>query len=197
MGIGLKFKTVKGIGSEFWFSLDVEDIPILSQSPNHQLVPDDSEDIPNEKTKILMQTPKKHKSSIIRKKARRPIVIIVDDTDLNRFVLHKIAEKVGVNIKIAECINGLEAVKLFIDKCLRKSRKTLIFMDIDMPIMNGFEATRRIRKFKSIERPIIIAVTAYDMNSVKERCKDLGCDGFLTKPILSSNIVKLINSLFV
>lgn len=79
---------------------------------------------------------------------------------------------------------GLNAVKLGVDKF------DLVLMDCDMPIMNGFEATRAIREWESEQGRTssipIIALTAHAMNGDKQRCFEAGMDDYITKPIILS-----------
>ena len=171
MGSQIKVKSHVGVGSEFWFSLETNAVV----KDSHEIIEDNKSDkesmirsessalVPTECPNFTLFDNKMHKSSLRRRKSLKPIVFIVDDTDMNRFVISKITEKFG--IKIIECRNGLEAVSAFIDKCVRKKRKSLIFMDIEMPVMNGIEATIRIRKFRSEISPLIVAVTAFDLSA--------------------------------
>lgn len=114
-------------------------------------------------------------------------ILIAEDEPINFMLLQKILEK--VNSKIIWAKNGKEAVdKAFSDKSIG-----LILMDIRMPIMDGVEATKIINK-KLPELPIV-AVTAYTLSNEKEKCKEAGAVGFLTKPVRPSEIIPLVNKL--
>ncbi|MCG8456329.1 MAG: response regulator, partial [Holophagales bacterium] len=79
----------------------------------------------------------------------------------------------------ADCAaNGLEAVTAF-----RAEKYDLILMDLQMPVMDGLEATRRLREESPGPRPRIVAVTAHAMAGDRERCLAQGMDGYLSKPV--------------
>ena len=110
--------------------------------------------------------------------------LIVDDDSVNRTVLRKMLE--NLNIKVQSAENGLEALSI-IEK---KQKFNFIFMDCNMPIMDGFEATRAIRKIG--DDTIIIALTAHAYQSDKQDCLNAGMDYFLAKPIKIDDIQKVI-----
>ena len=87
-------------------------------------------------------------------------------------------------------INGMEAIQLF-----RKNRYDIVFMDCQMPLMDGFEATRAIRaaEGKGSERTPVIALTANAMTEEHDRCMASGMDDFLTKPISQPRIFAALN----
>ena len=110
-------------------------------------------------------------------------LLIAEDEDSNYLLLRAILAE--HNIHIIRARNGKEAVEI----C--KSRHIdLVLMDIKMPVMDGFEATRQIRKLKP-ELPII-AQTAYTMSEEKERALTAGCDNYITKPLKSGELIELI-----
>ncbi len=113
-----------------------------------------------------------------------PVIMIVEDDETNRFVLETIMQKSGVRIVVAK--NGKEAVELFQSRTL-----DLIFMDCQMPVMDGFKATEQIlEKVASgtAKRPVIIALTADATQATRQRCKDVGMDDYLLKPIEFSKL---------
>jgi len=96
----------------------------------------------------------------------------------------------SVNNKLFHAKTGIEAIKI----CRENSDINLILMDINMPEMDGFTATREIRKFnKDI---IIIAQTAYVLKSDREKAFDAGCNDYLTKPVKKKDLFKIIGSYF-
>ncbi len=104
-------------------------------------------------------------------------VLLVDDNVVNQKVATHFLERMGITITLAN--DGAEAVKLFDINTYQ-----LVLMDLQMPIMDGFEATRRIRDFEGWrQRTPIIALTANAMAGQMERCLAAGMDGFLTKPL--------------
>jgi PAS domain S-box-containing protein len=111
-----------------------------------------------------------------RKAASDRLVLIVEDEPSNRTLARKMIENLGCRVEIAT--NGLEAVEAF-----SPGKFSAILMDMQMPIMDGMEATRRIRERESGSTHVpIIALTANVMPEDRERCLASGMDEFLTKP---------------
>jgi CheY-like chemotaxis protein len=88
-------------------------------------------------------------------------------------------------------MNGAEAV----EKCQQHPEIDLILMDIKMPVMNGIEATKQIRKFKP-DIPII-AITAYAQTGDEHRIIEAGCNDYLAKPLRKDRLIKLLNEVGV
>ena len=113
---------------------------------------------------------------ILAERLRGSKVLLVDDNIFNQQVGIEILEQVGLHVDVAD--NGIDAVDMVND-----NNYDLVFMDIQMPRMNGIDATKAIREdFLSDELPIV-AMTADAMKSVKNECLQAGMDGFLVKPI--------------
>jgi CheY-like chemotaxis protein len=92
------------------------------------------------------------------------------------------------NVEILEATNGQEALDLFII-----GKPELIFMDIQMPEMDGIEATMEIRRLeKGNGRIPIVALTAGSIKGEEEKCMNAGMDSFLTKPIVQKELVKVL-----
>lgn len=106
-------------------------------------------------------------------------VLLVEDNAINRKLARKILEKLGIIVLVAE--NGQEAVDM-----LRYEDVELVLMDVQMPVMDGYEATRQIRNplvgVKNIMIPVV-AMTANAMQGDRERCLAVGMDDYLSKPI--------------
>lgn len=104
-------------------------------------------------------------------------VLIVEDNEVNQIVLKSFVKKMGYQSQSA--MNGLEAVER-----LAKEKYDIILMDCQMPVMNGFDATREIRKILGPSNRIpIIAVTANAMEGDREKCLKAGMDDYLKKPV--------------
>ncbi len=109
-------------------------------------------------------------------------VLIVDDVPSNRFLLRSYLE--ALNLEILEAENGAEAVEM-----VRKQKPGIILMDLRMPIMNGLDATKEIKRIPSRKDTPIIAVTASSMHFEDEDIKSSGFDGFLDKPVSRTQIL--------
>ena len=104
-------------------------------------------------------------------------LLIVEDNPTNQLVIKGLLKKMGYQFKAAE--NGLEALEI-----LSKEKFDLILMDCQMPIMDGFEATEKIRAADQPYHNIpIIAVTANTSSDDRERCYQVGMCDFLEKPV--------------
>ncbi|KAJ9545918.1 hypothetical protein OSB04_025625 [Centaurea solstitialis] len=112
-------------------------------------------------------------------------VILADDDGVNRMVTKKLLEKLGCHVTTVS--SGFE--------CLSSLGPTmtpfhLVILDLHMPEMDGFEVATRIRKFRSRNRPLIIALTASAEEQVWERCLQVGMNGVIRKPVLLRGLEK-------
>ena len=115
-------------------------------------------------------------------------VLIVEDGNLNYILLKALIEKVvSYECEIFRAENGLLAVEF----CKNHKDLDLILMDIQMPVMDGFEATRRIKK-KFPNLPII-AQTAYTSKENQDMAKAVGCTDFISKPVHKERIADVMS----
>ena len=110
-------------------------------------------------------------------------ILVAEDNASNQFLIRLLLEKLGIEVTIAN--NGREALQL-----AEKNKYQIIFMDMQMPDMNGYEATKEIRK-KEIKTPVY-ALTANAMKGDENRCIESGCNGYLRKPIIKKEILRVI-----
>jgi PAS domain S-box-containing protein len=108
-------------------------------------------------------------------------LLIAEDQPENRLLLRKLLEPLGFDLR--EAVNGQEAVALFEQWC-----PDLIWMDIRMPVMNGLEATRQIRKTDAGAQTRIVAVTAHVLEEEGREILAAGCDDFIRKPYRETDI---------
>jgi two-component system sensor histidine kinase/response regulator len=103
-------------------------------------------------------------------------VLLVEDNDINQQVARELLEEVGLVVDVAD--NGEVALAK-----LGAAEYDLLFMDMQMPVMDGLTATRRIRAMKRFEKLPIVAMTANAMEQDRRRCMEAGMNDFLVKPI--------------
>jgi len=115
-------------------------------------------------------------------------VLLVEDSPVNQEVASGLLREMGLQVDVAA--NGREAVR-----AVRDNQYDLVFMDCQMPIMDGFEATRRIREAKdgSGKTPIV-AMTAHAMATDRQKCLDAGMDDYLSKPVKLHDLYRVIAS---
>lgn len=102
-------------------------------------------------------------------------VLLVDDDDMNRFFGQKLIAKTGAQVRVAD---SCEQALTF----LEQESFDLVFMDVSMPEVDGYETTRRIRKNPEWQKLIIVALTAHAIAGERERCLAAGMDDYLSKP---------------
>jgi two-component system, sensor histidine kinase and response regulator len=109
-------------------------------------------------------------------------ILVVEDNAINQKVAERLLLQFGYHIDLAA--NGEEALA-----ALESKKYDLIFMDVQMPVMDGLEATQRIRqRYSRAERPCIIAMTANAMKEDREACEAAGMDDYLSKPIRAGEL---------
>ena len=110
-------------------------------------------------------------------------ILVVEDNIVNQDIAKNLLEKVGCKVSLAG--NGQDAVN-----ALRQSDFDLVFMDIQMPVLDGFEATKEIRKFNT--HVPIIAMTAHAMNEDHEKSLESGMNAHITKPVKTETLYSTI-----
>ncbi len=131
----------------------------------------------------------RHSLAIARNTAISLRVLIAEDNGTNQKLVARLLEKRGHSVKIAS--NGLEALA-----ALEQGTYDLVLMDVQMPEMDGFEATGELRnreKRTGLHIPVI-ALTAHAMKGDRERCLDAGMDGYLSKPIRPQELDELLEN---
>lgn len=116
------------------------------------------------------------------------VILVVEDIDTNKIFFDAALRK--TKAKILWAIDGKEAIEMF-----SKNRIDLVLMDLQLPIMDGYTATREIKKINP-DTPVI-AQTAHVMSGEREKCMEAGCDDYLAKPIrlqiLMDTLSKFLN----
>ena len=109
-------------------------------------------------------------------------VMIVEDNELNMKLFNDLLEAKGyTTVKTSD---GMQALKL-----ARDHRPDLILMDIQLPLVNGYEATRRIKADPDTRHIPVIAVTSYALSGDETKAFEAGCDGYIAKPFSPRNLL--------
>ncbi len=125
---------------------------------------------------------------MVAKNGVRPTVMVVDDyTDTRRVVRWMLEQK---GYRVVEAVNGQEAVEVAV-----RERPDLILMDLEMPILDGFDAIQRVREHTELSGVPVIAVTAYDRAQFRDRAEVAGYAYYITKPIDFQRLAVLIEKL--
>ena len=114
-------------------------------------------------------------------------ILVIEDNEQNRYLFSFILEKNGYRVIVAP--DGLEGIKK-----AKEERPDLILMDIMLPVMDGYEVTRRLRDLTEFKDVPIIALTAYAMEGDREKALQAGCNGYIPKPIIPDEFIKVLNS---
>lgn len=163
MGSELKVNSNVGKGTKFWFDLDLHTAENIF----------DNDEVVEEK----------HSPQIIAYKGSTHKVLLVDDNKKNRSLLRDILLPIGFEIQ--EAVNGKDAIEKS-----KTFHPELIIMDLVMPIMDGIEATKEIRKIPSLEKVVVIGISASAIKGKKQMAFKRDCNDFIAKPI---HIVELLD----
>lgn len=168
----LKLKSKIGEGSSFYFDIDLE---TNNQLLDHQI---------KVKPATIIENPSVLE---INPNLQNTTILLVEDNKINMLLLKTIIKNSLPQAAIYEASNGLEAVNLF-----KKILPDIIFMDIQMPIMNGYEATEVIRKLSIGKNVPIIAITAGTEKEEKNKCIEMEMNDYISKPIVKGIIEKTL-----
>jgi hypothetical protein len=170
LGGKIQVRSQKGRGSKFYFSLpEKKKVDMKSEADNNHALP----------------------SSSTIQKGRKPVVLITEDDETSDVYLTRLLK--GRCDKVLHARDGNEAIEL----CRKNKDIDIVLMDIKLPVMDGYTATKKIREFN--KEVIIIAQTAFALSGDREKALDAGCDDYIPKPIdgdlfyeiLDKNIQKL------
>jgi len=118
----------------------------------------------------------------------KKVVLVVEDNQISFKLIHAVLKQVKTNV--VHAANGKKAI----EACTSDAHYDLVLMDMQMPEVDGLEATRRIKQIRP-ELPII-ATTANTFDENYVACKEAGCDGFLTKPLQFRKMFEMMQSFF-
>ncbi|MEG4998284.1 PAS domain S-box protein [Microcoleus sp. B4-D4] len=162
MGSKIHVQSTSDKGSIFWFDLDLPAVAESSQLP-----------APQEKRRLVGFSGRQRK------------VLIVDDNEVNRAILNRMLSRLG--FEIAQAVDG--------EDCLQKAQEFLpdiILMDLLMPVMDGWEATKVLRQLPELKDAVILALSASVYEITRQESILAGCNDFLTKPIQTNDLLELL-----
>ena len=115
-------------------------------------------------------------------------ILVVEDNEMNRDMLTRRLQRRGYEVVTA--VDGAQGLAM-----AQSERPALILMDISLPVLDGWEATRRLKMVPETKSIPVVALTAHAMSGDRERCIDAGCDDFDTKPVEIARLVGKIETL--
>ncbi len=157
-------ESIEGLGSKFFVRIPLE--------------------VAQKSKRALVET-KESGAERVSLDGRAPQILLVEDNAVNQKVVLAILTKRGFHVEVAG--NGLEAIS-----ALQKGQYDLVLMDVQMPYMDGIEATRKIREELHLTTLPIIAMTAHAMTGDRERCIQAGMNDYASKPVNPSTLVHTI-----
>ena len=173
MGGSLTVDGEPGVGSTFTVTLPIAEMTLQDMIEPHEIAVAAKERADSSASGGIIRLPSDQS------------ILVVDDGEGNRRLIEVVLTRAGTNVTCAS--NGLEAIEAIAEKDF-----SLILMDMQMPIVDGYTATRRLRQ-AGLTTPII-ALTGNAMKGDRERCEAAGCDDFVTKPVNIDHLLEVIAS---
>lgn len=158
----------QGVGSTFWFTFRAKACG--------------AEEVVIEEGEQLRET------QISGQILSNPHVLVVDDNSVNLNVARSILKRAGCNVSVAR--SGKEAIEM-----VQQQNFDLIFMDVQMPVMNGIETTQHIKQLGLQQLPPIVAMTAFSMQEERDSFLQAGMDDFIAKPIKAQTLIAKVKEL--
>jgi two-component system, cell cycle response regulator DivK len=115
-------------------------------------------------------------------------ILIVEDTEDNRQIMRDLLSSVGY--ELMEAHDGEQAIT-----AAEEFRPDLIMMDIQLPVLDGYEAIRRIKANGELRHIPIVAVTSYALSGDEEKARAVGCDGYIAKPFSPRHLLATVREL--
>ncbi|WP_163830844.1 response regulator [Spartinivicinus ruber] len=170
-------------GSNFYFTISCEVVSNKETNDQRNLVVDSSN--------LVLESVLSDVNENFKQDQKWNHVLLVEDDPASRLIAKTLLSKKFNNVEVAT--NGEEALLKF-----KINKWDIVFMDMQMPLLNGYEAVRRIRLWesnKNIKETPIVAMTAYALDGDDKKCIDAGCTDYLTKPVNKDKIYSILYSL--
>jgi PAS domain S-box-containing protein len=170
MNSTLQIDSLYNIGSTFFFDLDLKS----SNKEKKVFLLKKQQSIIYEDSKIVL-------------KNEQPKILIVEDNKINMLLTKTLLKQILPTSTIYESVDGEKAIVKAIE-----INPDIIFMDIQMPLINGYEATKAIRELEQLKDTLIIALTAGTVVGEREKCIDAGMNDYLSKPIIKQTLKDIL-----
>ncbi len=175
-------ESIAGQGSLFWFELPLAKVP---SEPSKATLQETSQQSPATRAEVMPAA--NHAENANEPGSVMLSVLLVEDHPINQQLAKTLLSRLGHRVTVAS--DGMQGVE-----AAGKDKYDLILMDVQMPVMNGFEATKNIRSGTGPNaRTPIVALTANAMQSDKDACFEAGMDDFLTKPFSKTDLMEALH----
>jgi PAS domain S-box-containing protein len=169
MNSKLQIKSQYNIGSTFFFDIKLKSSNKLKQN------------------KLINSLNVISENRILQFENEEPKILIVEDNKINMLLTKTLVKQIIPKSIIYESGDGEKALERVVE-----INPDIIFMDIQMPVINGYEATKAIRKIQQLEDTIIIALTAGTIMGEKEKCIEVGMNDYVSKPIVKKTLENIL-----
>ncbi len=195
MGTDIKVRSTLGKGSAFSFAVPSTGTAMTEPAGIRGMPRSTEGTIPDETAAV--HTINRYDDFVVRcpaSVAGRVGVLIVDDSEMSRFAVKNMIRKFGFRVEEAD--TGTTAIeKLGMLQEAMPESSLVMFMDLEMPRMDGVAATREIRRQDKTPKPYIIALTAFGSENERARCIQAGMNGFMSKPLTKEAVTDLFSNL--
>jgi PAS domain S-box-containing protein len=183
MGSKIQMKSEPGKGSIFYFDVEIENMKAENLTSPEEIP---SNETSESKGKHSVNDSINSEKNVILTKCK---ILVVEDNLINRKLMKSLLSHIAPNALVVDAMNGMEAIEI-----IRNDNFDLVLMDIQMPIMDGWQATKEIRKLpKDTESRIpIIALTAGAFKEEMDYSLSVGMNAFLTKPIEKEKVFNIL-----
>ncbi|KAH8820013.1 HHK1, histidine kinase-group X protein [Xylogone sp. PMI_703] len=191
MGGKICLESTEGVGTTAWFTVTFPKANSETSAGDSQKVPEPQPIKNPEPSKETSTVPSPHLAHIPRDQLR---ICIAEDNPINQKIAIQFVEKLGFK-NVDAYDNGLEAVEGLRRKAEEGNPYHIILMDVQMPVLDGYEATKLLRRdpIEAVRRTLVIAMTASAIQGDREKCLESGMNDYLAKPVRSGILKKKLD----